>query len=213
MKQYDFSNKKLYNGTDCHEGMKVAPWVVEDKKVAIEIGVKAEYIETYRLPSGKKYLVTFVEVPEEEFESYMSRNYSQQIRDFFDDYGNNSYKEQFSRCVINGKVCAMSNHCSTCQKRDENGELRRDNKHGMMSLDMMMEDGHEPSLESTVDTEMLYEQLLEAAGKLEDYYPEIIKRKRNGESNSDIIKDLPVKKSKAYKDLKAVEEFVREFLK
>ena len=83
----------------------------------------------------------------------------------------------------------------------------------MISLEEMMEMGYEPSAPSTWETELLYEQLLEAAGKLKDYYPEIIKRKRNGDTPKEIIKDLPVGKSKGYMELKAVEEFVREFLK
>ena len=196
MKEYDF--KKLYNGESCHAGMKVAPWVIEDRKVAIEIGVKAEYMETYHLPNGKKYLVTFVEVPEEKFESYI-KDYNRQIRDFFA----SGYKE----------------FCSTSSKRrdenkenGENGENEGRRK-GMISLEEMMEMGYEPSEEGWLDTELLYEQLLEAAGKLKDYYPEIIKRKKNGDTPKEIIKDLPVGKSKGYMELKAVEEFVREFLK
>ena len=199
MKEYDF--KKLYNGESCHEGMKVAPWVIEDRKVAIEIGVKAEYMETYHLPNGKKYLVTFVEVPEEKFESYI-KDYNRQIRDFFA----SGYKEF---CSTSSK---RRNENKVSGVKGENGENEGRRK-GMISLEEMMEMGYEPSEEGWLDTELLYEQLLEAAGKLKDYYPEIIKRKRNGDTPKEIIKDLPVGKSKGYMELKAVEEFVREFLK
>ena len=163
--------------------------------------IKAEYMETYHLPNGNKYLVTFVEVPEEKFESYI-KDYNRQIRDFFA----SGYKE----------------FCSTSSKRrnenkenEENGENEwsEGRRKGMISLEEMMEMGYEPSEEGWLDTELLYEQLLEAAGKLKDYYPEIIKRKRNGDTPKEIIKDLPVGKSKGYMELKAVEEFVREFLK
>ena len=202
MKEYDF--KKLYNGESCHAGMKVAPWVIEDRKVAIEIGVKAEYMETYHLPNGKKYLVTFVEVPEEKFESYI-KDYNRQIRDFFA----SGYKEF---CSTSSKR-RNENGVNGVKAENEESGWSKGRRKGMISLEEMMEMGYEPSEEGWLDTELLYEQLLEAAGKLKDYYPEIIKRKRNGDTPKEIIKDLPVGKSKGYMELKAVEEFVREFLK
>lgn len=213
MSKHDFSNKKLYNGMDCHEGMKVAPFVVENKSVAIEIGVKAEYIETYHLPGGKKYLVSFIEVPEDEFEDYMANQYNQQIRDFFDDYGNNTYKEQFSRCVINGEVCPMYKHCSSCKEVDSDGKPLRDKKVGMMSLDPIIEEGHEPSVESDIETNILFEELLEAAAKIKDYYPLIIKRTRDGYKPAEFIDELPVKKSQGYTAINDALAFVKDYLK
>ena len=208
MSKNDFSNKKLFNGKDCHDGMKVAPFVIENRKVAIEIGVKPEFIETYHLPNGKPYLVSFVEVPEEEFISYMEKNYSQQIRDFFDDYGNVSYKEQFSRCTINGEVCALFNRCSSCKRTDDQGNFLKNNKKGMLSLDESFE-----LPISDEDVDLLFEDLLEAAGKLKDYYPSLLKKLREGYSFSEIVSDLPVKKTQAYEDFKKLKKFVEEFLK
>lgn len=213
MKEYDFSEKKLYNGESCHKGMRIVPFVIENRKVAIELGVKDEYIETYKLPGKKKYLVSFTEVPEDKFEDYMSKEYYQQIRDFFDDYGENSYKEKFSRCTIDGKVCPISNICSKCQRKDASGTPLQEKKRGMISLDLALEDGKEPGVESDVEMDILYEELLNALGKLCSYYPTIIKKLRAGYSTAEIIKDLPVKKSKAYMDLKIVEAFANEFLK
>ncbi len=208
MKKYDFSEKKLYNGESHHAGMVVVPFVVENKKTAVEMSIKI--FETFHTPSKKPYLVSFTEVPEEEYEKYIGL-YNSEIREFFDDYGNNTYKEKFSRCTIDGKVCPLSNSCKNCTRKDESGRPLKETKHGMMSLDAMLENAQEPSSQNAVD-EILYEELLTAAAKVEDYYPTIIKKLREGFTTPEIIKDLPVKKSKAYKDMKKVEDFVREFL-
>lgn len=212
MREYDFSEKKLYNGESCHEGMVVVPFVVENKTVAVNLGVKAENMETYHRPDGKPYLVSFTEVPAKDLGEYM-KFHNDDIREFFDDYGNNQYKEKFSRCTINGVVCPISNICSKCKRKDENGNPLRETKNGMMSLDSALENGQEPSVESDVEMEVIYEELLKALGKICSYYPDIVKKLREGFTPPEIIKDLPVKKSKAYKDMKAVEAFVREFLK
>ena len=210
MKEYDFSNKKLYNGESHHEGMVVVPFVVENKKVAIEMNIKI--METFHTPDKTPYLVSFTEVPEEEYEKYMTL-YNSEIREFLDDYGNVSYKEQFSRCTIDGKVCPLSNSCKHCKRKDESGRPLKETKKGMMSLDGMMESGKEPSDENDIEMDLLYEELLNTLGKINPYYPTIIQKLREGFTTSEIIKDLPVKKSKFYKDMKNVEAFVREFLK
>lgn len=178
--------------------MRVVPFVIESLKVAIELGVKPQYMETHHLPNGKPYPVAFTEVPEAEFETYMSITHAEDIRDYFDRYGEVSYKEQFARCTINGNVCPLYKHCSNCKEVDDQGRLRRDMKQGIMSLDKVVEDGHDPTGCGTDTVDTLLSDLLEASSKIKADYPIIIRKVYEGYKPAEFIDELPVKKSQAY---------------
>ena len=213
VKTFNFEEKNLYNGAQHHAGTRVVPFVIESLKVAVELGVKPQYMETHHLPNGKPYPVAFTEVPEAEFETYMSITHAEDIRDYFDRYGEVSYKEQFARCTINGNVCPLYKHCSSCKEVDDQGRLRRDMKQGLMSLDKVVEDGHDPTGCGTDTVDTLLSDLLEASSKIKEDYPIIIRKVYEGYKPSEFIDELPVKKSQAYQDVKDALNFVKEFLK
>ena len=213
MKEYDFEKKNLYNGALHHAGMRVVPFVIENQKVGIELGVKPEFMETFHLPNGKKYAVAFTEVPEEDFEKYMTVTYVGEIRAFFDNYGEVSYKEKFSRCTINGEVCPLYKHCSKCTEKDSSGRPRRESKRGMMSLDKVTEDGHDPTGGGIETEESLLSDILESAARIKKNYSTIIKRTHDGYKPHEFLDELSVKKTQAYQDVKDALEYVRDYIK
>ena len=82
MKQYDFSDKKLYNDMPPRKGMKIAPIVIQNRDIFINMGYSTKNMETFhsKVHGGKEYLVSFIEVPEEQFDILISSiNYTQNL--------------------------------------------------------------------------------------------------------------------------------------
>ena len=47
MKQYDFSDKKLYNDMPPRKGMKIAPIVIQNRDIFINMGYSTKNMETF----------------------------------------------------------------------------------------------------------------------------------------------------------------------
>lgn len=132
---------------------------------------------------------------------------------YLSNYGENSYKDKFSRCVVNGRICPICHNCSSCTKVDSNGNPLRDKKSGLMSLDLIMETGYEPSVEDTLTYDDLYTSLLEEIAKVKAIYPEIIRKKIDGYNKAEIASTLPLKKSQAYQVINEALSLAEKILK
>lgn len=81
--KYDFSSKKLHNNMPLSKGMKIAPMVIEDRATSISMGMDPQNMKTFKSKVHNKmpYLVSFIEVSEDQFEDYMKKSYRDQIKD------------------------------------------------------------------------------------------------------------------------------------
>lgn len=189
MKTFDFNDKKLYNNMPLSKGMKIAPMVVEDRAISISMGMDPENMETFTSSyhGGKPYLVTFIEVPEEEFENYMKVSFRNQVNFYFDACGEYSYKEKFSHCRLeDGLPCPTRNCCGSCKRRkypdkpelpeDENPYLKDiREKNCFTSYEDLVEAGFEGApIESEAEYNLVYKELLAAAAEMDTYYPRLL---------------------------------------
>lgn len=166
------------------------------------------------------------EVPEEEFDDYMKTSYRDQVNDFFDEYGEKSYKEKYSRCVLeNGLRCLTRNCCGSCKRRlypdkpelseDENPYLKDiREKNCFTSYEELVEDGYEgASVQNEAEVLLLYHELLEAARKVDTYYPSVIRFKIEGYSKKEIIQKLGFEdNSSSYRKVNKALQFAHDYL-
>ena len=228
MKQYDFSDKKLYNDMPPRKGMKIAPIVIQNRDIFINMGYSTKNMETFhsKVHGGKEYLVSFIEVPEEQFDSYMKYTYCDQINDYFDDYGDKSYRDKFSRCKLeDGLPCPSRNRCSFCKKKlypdkpdlseNENPYLKDiREKNCFTSYENLVEEGFEgKSASGEAEVRLLYHELLESAGKVSPYYPSIIHFTIEGYNKKEIIQKLGLEENTSgYRKVKEALQFAHDYL-
>ena len=228
MKEHDFSDKRLFNGLPLRKGMKIAPVVVQSWTSFISMGYKPENMETFKswVHGGKKYPVAFIEVPEKEFENYMKRDYRDQINDYFDEYGEKSYQEKHSRCILeDGLRCPTRNCCGSCKKRlypdkpelseDENPYLKNIRSwSNFTSYDGLIADGYDCAKEQDdADVELLLKELLREARKVAEYYPTVITMTRDGYSKKEIIKKLGLEdNATSYRKVDKALKFAHDYL-
>lgn len=153
------------------EGMKIAPVVIQDRSIFISMGYKPENMTTFhsKVHGGRPYLVSFIEVPNEEYETYMKR-FSSQIDEFFNGYGEGM------------------NYKNSSYNTDDD-EVSR-----IVSYEELLEAGYEgASVQSEAEVRLLYEDLLKAAKAVSKYYPSVIRLTIEGYSKKEIIKRLGFK--------------------
>ena len=228
MKTFDFSDKKLYNNMPLSKGMKIAPMVIEDRAVSISMGMDPKNMETFKSKNhgGKTHLVAFIEVPEEDFENYMKVSFRNQVNFYFNDCGEYSYKEKFSRCKLeDGLPCPSRNSCGSCKRRlypdkpevseNENPYLKDiREKNCFTSYEDLVEEGFEgKSVSGEAEVRLLYHELLEAAGKVSPYYPSIIRFTIEGYSKKEIIQKLGLEENTSgYRKVKEALQFAHNYL-
>lgn len=228
MANFDFNNRTLYHGRPLTETFKIAPMVIEDRKTAISMGMDGEFMETFKskVHGNRPVLVSFIEVPEEEFDDYMKTSYRDQVNDFFDEYGEKSYKEKYSRCILeNGLRCLTRNCCGSCKRRlypdkpelseDENPYLKDiREKNCFTSYEELVEDGYEgATVQNEAEIRILYEELLDAAKKVANYYPSVIQYTIEGYNKREIIGKLGLEdNSSNYRKIDKALKFAHDYL-
>lgn len=228
MTKFDFSNRTLYHGRPLAERMKIAPMVIENRTTSISMGMNPEFMETFKskVYRNRPVLVSFIEVPEEDFDDYMNNSYPDQVNDYFDDYGENSYKEKFSRCRLeDGLPCPTRNCCGSCKRRlyqdkpelseNENPYLKdiREKNCFTSYEDLVVEGFEGKPVSGEAEVLLLYRELLEAARKVDTYYPSVIRFKIEGYSKKEIIQKLGFEdNSSSYRKVNKALQFAHDYL-
>lgn len=207
----DFINEPLYHSLKKTSGYVTIPLVIINRKSYISQGVIPGNMRTFHNSNGSPYLVAFTEVPMEKAEAQL-RVFSSEVKAYFDQYGDVTYHKKFSRCIVNGKVCPLSNSCSQCTLTDEDGvPLREQQFNRMLSYDAMVIEIGAPSLEA--ETNVLRDELLQAAYRVNPVYPGIIRLSEEGYNASEISEKLGMKPTHGWKTVKATPEFAWDYLR
>ena len=225
MKTFDL---KLYNDMPLSEGMKIAPMVVENRATSISMGMNPQNMKTYKskVHGMMPYCVSFIEVSEEQYDDYMKKTYRDHINDYFDNFGEKSYKDKFSRCKLeDGLPCSAEKCCGSCKRRlypdkpelseDENPYLKDiREKNSFTSYEELVEAGYEgATVSGEAEVRLLYHELLESAGKVSPYYPSIIRFTIEGYSKKEIIQKLGFEdNSSSYRKVNKALQFAHDYL-
>lgn len=211
-------NRIPFNNEPLCEGEVLVPQLVDDHDYAIAIGAKPENLRTWS-KGGISYEVMFVPVPADQ-EEISQQVFDAAVNELLDEkLGPNRH----SRCLIpqpNGtkKVCPKikkGNHapCATCPHK---GEYEREDR-SMLSIERLNEDEFHPmeaapSAESEGLMKLLFNDLKEYLHEINPALEAVVTLGFQGFDKSEVVQQLPVKKSQGYTTYDKAEELARKFL-
>lgn len=219
-----FSNRKSFDGKPVEDGKVLAPFRKTTMKLPEGTYIQANF--TTANYGVTKFEIGFMPILESEFSSYM--------RDYEDEIEAELEVMREGRCIIGYKngspvICSRYHKCKDCPNK---GKLERHNPNRVevLSLDFEFEnngfdyvDENQPSLEDQVLERLepepaLSEDKLEAKmlahfDQVKPRYASIIRMKKQGYTDSQIIRELDLGKSRGYQEIDNAYNAACDFLK
>lgn len=211
-----YQNRKSYNGQPVPEGMVLAPaWFSKEMKQNDDTCISANFT-TWKF-CGIHFLIGFVPVEEECYDSYMSF--------FWSEINEHLKKTRPGRCIIETKkdgtpkVCPKANLCTGC---DKYGTLPRYNlakeEEELLSLDFCyendafdFEDKQTLTPEDAVTLESTFLDLIAHLKNIKPRYAEIVTLGMDGLSREEIIKKIQLRTSRGYQEIENAYKHTLEY--
>lgn len=212
-----YQNRRSYNGQAVPEGMVLAPvWFSKVMKQHDDSCIDGNFT-TWKF-CGVHFLIGFVPIEEDRFDSYMSY--------FWSEINEHLSQIRPGRCIIDTKkdgtpkVCPKTNRCTGC---DKYGTLPRYNPvkddETLISLDYSYEDegfDYEDKLHLTPEDEITLEDtfldLVSYLKKIKPRYAEIVTLGMDGLSPEEIIKKIQLRTSRGYQEIENAYKHTLEYL-